>query len=192
MTKDGGGRSIYAKQIGTVQVRCDPRKEEYFDEKKQEKALRTVYVMLTMKVFKRLSQAAGLRGMSSKMTPGRPTDGSIGTGTYGQRIDGFANGCRRSKRLFSSRRTVRWGNSGVSKELQEMAHQGSILYMPGAGKLTCQGVNSNRLARVSIRGNYADGYQLLDADNGWMEMASCEALELIAKQVASVVSETLT
>lgn len=135
MTQDGRGREIYAEWMPSIQVRSEPKKEKYVDDN-GEKQERTVYEMRTMKCYRRKSDAPGLRGESSKMTPGRPTDGDIAISNYGINLDGFAAGHSKAVRLFKSRRSRRWGREGVSHALTQMTHQGSILYMPHAGPQT--------------------------------------------------------
>jgi len=125
-TKVNGGRSIFAERLGPRSIRSDPKtiKQEDGTEK-------TVYVLRLIKAFRRRSQPPGLRGQSSKMTPGRPTGGNIANSGYAQLLDGFVAKRDRAQIVFLSHFTTRNGG-GVDQELLNETHKGSILYFPNA------------------------------------------------------------
>ena len=178
MMRADGGKAIFVENLGSQSVRTDPVRGK--DEDGNPKIF---YTRRTMKAVRRKSSPPGLRDESSKMTPGRPTNGSIDLSNYGLMLDGFVGGWKRARRLFASRRTPRH-KGGVPHELTMQAPGRAILFMPGIGKLNSQGINRQPIREVkTLRLNADGGYEILDGDV-WTMIASQEAKELLESGAA--------
>jgi len=133
-TKVHGGRSIFAERLGSMMIRSDPKRVKQsvkFSDGSIGEVEKIVYVRRSIKAFRRKSSPPGLRGQSSKMTPGRPTGGNIANSGYAQLLDGFVAKRDRAQIVFLSHFTTRNGG-GVDQELLNETHKGSILYFPNA------------------------------------------------------------
>jgi hypothetical protein len=63
-------------------------------------------------------------------------------------------------------------------------HHGAILFMPGAGKLTCKGKNSGKVARTKARGNPSDGRQVLEGHENWVICTADDIYKMIDEEFA--------
>jgi hypothetical protein len=128
----------------------------------------------------RLAKPPALRANEALLRPDR----SLAMGPDVMR--GAAEGVASCQTLLNFWRgaTVR---NGVPEDLMAETHQGSVLFMPSAGRLANQGVFNSRQARAKVRERTLDGWKILNEN--WEVCSADRIPEMIANGEADLVAE---
>lgn len=134
--------------------------------------------LFTSKRYKPKPQMSPGAGESARMTPSRPTNGSVWSGTYARRLSGLVAGHRESEELFKAWKPAYQLSPTVSEQLTNAISGRAVLFMPSDGKKPRAGRDVEARQKYEVRST-ENGWEVRDGED-WVLLTDIEAREMLS------------